>query len=65
MKTIIKGGRVIDPASSTDAVKDVLFEDGIIVKVEENISEAAENVIDASGCLVSVSYTHLTLPTKA
>ena len=52
MKTIIKGGRVIDPASSTDAVKDVLFEDGIIVKVEENISEAAENVIDASGCLV-------------
>ena len=48
MKTIIKGGRVIDPASSTDAVKDVLFEDGIIVKVEENISEAAENVIDAS-----------------
>mgnify|MGYP000456463004 FL=1 len=52
MKTIIKGGRVIDPASSTDAVKDVLFEDGIIVKVEENISEAAENIIDASGCLV-------------
>ena len=52
MKTIIKGGRVIDPASGTDAVKDVLFEDGIIVKVEENISEAAENVIDASGCLV-------------
>ena len=52
MKTIIKGGRVVDPASGTDAVKDVLFEDGIIVKVEENISEAAENVIDASGCLV-------------
>ena len=52
MKTIIKGGREIAPASSTDAVKDVLFEDGIIVKVEENISEAAENVIDASGCLV-------------
>ena len=27
MKTLIKNGRVIDPASSTDEVKDILLED--------------------------------------
>ena len=43
MKTLIKGGRVLDPASKTDAVKDVLFEDGVILKVAENITDDAEN----------------------
>lgn len=52
MKTIIRGGRVLDPASGTDAVKDVLYEDGVIVKVEENITDEAENVIDAEGMYV-------------
>ena len=52
MKTLIKGGRVLDPASKTDAVKDVLFEDGVILKVAENITDDAENVIDADGMFV-------------
>lgn len=52
MKTIIRGGRVLDPASGTDAVKDVLYEDGVIVKVEENISYEVENVIEAEGMYV-------------
>jgi dihydroorotase len=52
MKTLIKGGRVIDPASVTDKICDVLYEDGVIVKVEENITDSADNVIDASGCFV-------------
>lgn len=52
MKTIIRGGRVLDPASNTDAVKDVLYEDGVIVKVEEHIPDEAESVIDAEGMYV-------------
>lgn len=52
MKTLIKGGRVLDPASKTDAVKDILVEDGVILKVEDAISEEAENVIDAKGFYV-------------
>lgn len=52
MRMIIKGGRVLDPASSTDAVKDILIEDGIIVKVEDRIDEEAESVIDAANCYV-------------
>ena len=43
MKTIIKGGRVSYPATDTDAVKDILIEDGVIVKVEDSINEEAEN----------------------
>lgn len=52
MKTLIKNGRVLDPASNTDAVSDILVEDGVIVKVEENINEEAENYIDARDCYV-------------
>lgn len=52
MKTLIKGGRVLDPASNTDAIKDILVEDGVIVKVEDSIVEEVENVISAQGCYV-------------
>lgn len=52
MKTLIKNGRVIDPASNTDEIKDILFEDGIILKVEKNIKDNADDVINAEGCLV-------------
>jgi dihydroorotase len=49
MKLLIKGGRVLDPANNIDAVMDVLTEDGKIKLVAENISEQADEVIDASG----------------
>ena len=42
MKTLIKNGRVIDPASNTDEIKDILFEDGIILKVEKDINDNAD-----------------------
>ena len=52
MKTLVRGGRVIDPASGTDAVRDVLYEDGVILKVEEDRTDAVDNEIDATGCYV-------------
>ncbi len=52
MKMIIKGGRVLDPASNTDAVKDILVENGVIIRVEDVINETADSVIDAKGCFV-------------
>ena len=52
MTTLIKGGRVIDPATKTDAVMDILIKDGIIVARGEDIaSDIVENideVIDAA-----------------
>lgn len=52
MKTIIRGGRVLDPASGTDKICDLLYEDESIVKLAETISEEADHVIDAKGLYV-------------
>lgn len=52
MKTLIKSGRVINPATNTDEVRDILVSDGIVVRSEKDITEDAEEIIDASGCFV-------------
>lgn len=49
---LIKSGRVIDPANGLDAVRDILIEDGRIVKVAGQLQTAAGSVIDASGTIV-------------
>ncbi len=54
MKTIIRGGRVIDPASSVDKKADVVIEKDRILEISSPGKIAATNmkVIDAEGCLV-------------
>lgn len=49
---LIKGGRVLDPASDVDAVQDILIEDGLISKVSKSISAKGAVTIDASGKMV-------------
>ena len=53
MKLLIKNGNVIDPATNTDAVLDVLVEDGVIKAVAPSISDDADQVINASGLVVA------------
>jgi len=48
MKLLIKNGHVVDPKSGTDKVKDILVENGYVVKVEEGITGEDCEVIDAS-----------------
>ena len=57
---LILGGRLVDPASETDAPRDVLVRDGRIAAVElpggltgVAGSIAKENQIDATGCVVA------------
>ena len=54
MKTIIKGGRVINPATNTDEARDIVIENGIIIKNEKNISDLSDidKTINAEGCYV-------------
>ncbi len=42
MKTIIKGGRVINPAANMDEVRDIVIENGIIIKNEKNITDLSD-----------------------
>lgn len=51
---LIKGGRMIDPKSGVDAVKDIVIDGGRIVKIGDGIAEEGyENVIDAKGMVVA------------
>lgn len=59
MKLLIKNGRVIDPASKTDMITDVLVEDGKIAKVEKAIKDKADKKIDAKGCFVMPGFVDM------
>jgi len=56
VKTLIRNGRVICPASNHDAVSDVLIEDGRIVGVGSGFSASGATVIDASGLIVAPGF---------
>ena len=52
MKTIIKNGRVIDPANNLDTLLDIAFQDGKITEVGPNLSHEGAEIIDATGLWV-------------
>jgi dihydroorotase len=56
MPIVIKNGRVIDPASNTDRVADVLIVDGRIAGVAPNLSSPKAEVFDASGMIVAPGF---------
>ncbi|MDD2557278.1 MAG: dihydroorotase [Desulfuromonadaceae bacterium] len=54
MKTIIKNGRVIDPAQNIDAILDVVISAGCIESIAAQVQPAADDqVIDATGLLIT------------
>lgn len=55
MTLIIRNGRVIDPQSGENSVRDIAVADGRIVDVA-SIDAAGAQVVDASGCLVSPGW---------
>ena len=63
---LIRNARVIDPASSHNAVADVLLRDGRIAEVRPGIAAPAATVIDASGLVLAPGFvdlhTHLREP---
>jgi dihydroorotase len=55
-RLLIQNGRVIDPASQTDAVSDVLLEDGKVAAVGPNLDAPGAEVFDASGLIVAPGF---------
>ncbi len=55
---LIRGGRVVDPASSIDAVADVLVRDGKVAAVGK-FTEKADEIIDAKGMIVAPGFIDL------
>lgn len=51
---LIRGGRIIDPASGRDEVSDVLVAGGLVQRIGVRLdAPAGTDVFDASGCLVA------------
>ena len=57
---VIRGGRVIDPASGVDAVADVVLKDGVVAAVGKagGVPDGAE-VLDATGLVVAPGFVDL------
>jgi dihydroorotase len=56
MAIVIKNGRVIDPASNTDRVADVLIVEGRIAGVGPDLSSPQAEVFDATGMIVAPGF---------
>ena len=52
MTTLIKNGRVIDPANNIDKQQDILLKNSKIFKLAKNIRDKADQIVDAQGKIV-------------
>jgi len=55
-KLAIRNGRVIDPATRLDAVRDVLIEDGKIAAIEASLDVTGAAEFDATGMIVAPGF---------
>ena len=56
---LVRGGRVVDPASRRDTVTDLLLADGVVAGVGPELSAEGAEVLDASGLLVLPGFVDL------
>jgi dihydroorotase len=56
VRTLIRGGRVIDPVQGIDANRDVLIENGFVVRIGERIEPDGARVVDAAGAIVAPGF---------
>ena len=63
---VLRGGRLVDPASSTDATKDLLIRDGLLEAMGADLRAEDVETIDVSGKIVAPGlvdmHTHLREP---
>jgi dihydroorotase len=57
--TTLRGGRVLDPATGTDAHLDVVVRDGRVVEVGTDVDTTGTEVVDVAGCWVAPGFVDL------
>src|SRR4051794_746994 len=58
--TILRGGRVVDPAAGTETVADVVVRDGVVAEVSAvPLPEGDATVVDVTGSLVGPGFVDL------
>jgi hypothetical protein len=58
--TVLARGRVMDPASDLDGIRDVAIKDGCIVAISEaDLSDAAASTLDCTGLVVCPGFIDL------
>src|SRR6204780_5511008 len=55
-KLIIRNGRVMDPASRLDAIRDVAIDDGRIAAIGQSIDASGSTELHASGLIVAPGF---------
>ncbi|MDX2182113.1 MAG: dihydroorotase [Bryobacteraceae bacterium] len=55
-KLLIRGGRIVDPASGFDKTADLLIANGIVRRIAERISAPEAETIDAHGLVVAPGF---------
>ncbi len=53
MGLLIKGGRIVDPASDLDGERDLLIDNGVVTRISKRIPAGAHTIINARDCLVT------------
>jgi dihydroorotase len=56
VKTLVKGGRLVDPALGIDANRDVLIENGFVTRIGENLEAEGARTVDASNAIVAPGF---------
>ncbi|MEO8323787.1 MAG: dihydroorotase [Actinomycetota bacterium] len=63
---LLRGGRVIDPSTSLDAVQDVLIESGTIARMGKGLEAGSADALDVTGLVVAPGlvdmHTHVREP---
>jgi dihydroorotase len=52
VKLLVRGGRIVDPATGTDGRRDILLDGPAIAAVGADLAAAADRTVDASGLVV-------------
>ena len=60
MKTLLKGGRIIDPSRSLDGFFDLLIENGVIARLDRSLpAEDATVIAVPAGCIVCPGFVDM------